>query len=187
MRKVHGFTSRHFPAIEWWGGGGRGLAGRLVDEERAGEGENFPDVGRGWGVLFLPGQEVWSEKHWIWLELAMEFHSEKIPRNSLGTDSVIPRKKVLIPTEYQTPRKSPFRSLERNGMEFRWKIVFRNCQKDDLSVLQKSSFWPYFWNLWLTYFVVRYTAARWPISGPHTVTQKYKSIPGKCQYRVYIP
>jgi hypothetical protein len=50
------------------------------------------------------------------LGLATEFRSEKIPRNSLGTDSVIPRKKVLIPTEFRIPRKSPFRSSERNGI-----------------------------------------------------------------------
>jgi hypothetical protein len=45
----------------------------------------------------------------------MEFHSEKIPRNRLGTVSVIPRKKVLI------PRHSEFRgranSEARNGTE----------------------------------------------------------------------
>ncbi len=35
----------------------------------------------------------------LWLGLATEFCSEKIPRNRLGTASVIPRKKVLIPTE----------------------------------------------------------------------------------------
>jgi hypothetical protein len=32
-----------------------------------------------------------------YLGLAAEFRSEKIPRNRLGTASVIPRKKVLIP------------------------------------------------------------------------------------------
>jgi hypothetical protein len=49
------------------------------------------------------------------LGLGMEFHSEKIPRNRLGTVSVIPRKKVLI------PRHSEFRgranSEARNGTE----------------------------------------------------------------------
>ncbi len=47
--------------------------------------------------------------------LGMEFRSEKIPRNRLGTVSVIPRKKVLI------PRFSEFRgraiSEARNGTE----------------------------------------------------------------------
>jgi hypothetical protein len=32
-------------------GGGGGLTGRLVEEERAGEGENFSDVGRGGGLV----------------------------------------------------------------------------------------------------------------------------------------
>jgi hypothetical protein len=72
--------------------------------------------------------------------LATEFRSEKIPRNSLGTDSVIPRKKVLIPTEFRIPRKSPFQSSKWNGTEFREKIAFRNSQKNDLFVAQKSSF-----------------------------------------------
>ncbi len=47
--------------------------------------------------------------------LGTEFRSEKIPRNRLGTVSVIPRKKVLI------PRHSGFRgrasSEARNGTE----------------------------------------------------------------------
>ncbi len=51
--------------------------------------------------------------------LGTEFRSEKIPRNRLGTVSVIPRKKVLI------PRHSEFRgranSEGRNGREFREK------------------------------------------------------------------
>ena len=49
------------------------------------------------------------------LGLGTEFRSEKIPRNRLGTVSVIPRKKVLI------PRYSEFRgranSEARNGTE----------------------------------------------------------------------
>ena len=49
------------------------------------------------------------------LGLGTEFRSEKIPRNRLGTVSVIPRKKVLI------PRHSEFRgranSEARNGTE----------------------------------------------------------------------
>jgi len=54
----------------------------------------------------------------------------KIPRNRLGTESVIPRKKVLIPTEFQVPRKSLFRArkgAEQNGIP-RKKRVFRNSQ-----------------------------------------------------------
>ncbi len=86
---------------------------------------------------------------WVYgLGLATEFRSEKIPRNSLGTDSVIPRKKVLIPTEFRIPRKSPFRSSERNVFR---KIVFRNSQKNYLSLPQKSYF--------LAIFLIFVTAA----------------------------
>jgi hypothetical protein len=50
-----------------------------------------------------------------WVGLGTEFRSEKIPRNKLGTVSVIPRKKALI------PRHSEFRgranSEARNGTE----------------------------------------------------------------------
>jgi hypothetical protein len=47
------------------------------------------------------------------LGLATEFRSEKIPRNRLGMDSVIPRKKMLIPRAFRGSRKSLFRSAER--------------------------------------------------------------------------
>ena len=63
--------------------------------------------------------------HWgahVEVGLGTEFRSEKIPRNRLGTVSVIPRKKVLI------PRYSEFRgranSEARNGAEFREKMKF---------------------------------------------------------------
>ncbi len=49
--------------------------------------------------------------------LAMEFRSEKIPRNRLGMDSVIPRKKVVIPRHSEVYRKSQFRSSERNNQQ----------------------------------------------------------------------
>ena len=56
------------------------------------------------------------------LGLGTEFRSEKIPRNRLGTVSVIPRKKALI------PRHSEFRgranSEAGNGTEFREKKLF---------------------------------------------------------------
>ncbi len=44
--------------------------------------------------------------------------------NGLGTDSVIPRKKVLISRVFRVPWKSPFRSSERNRTKFRGKISF---------------------------------------------------------------
>ncbi len=40
--------------------------------------------------------------------LAMEFRSEKIPRSRLGMDSVIPRKKVLIPRVFRGTFLAPF-------------------------------------------------------------------------------
>jgi hypothetical protein len=56
------------------------------------------------------------------LGLGTEFRSEKIPRNRLGTISVIPRKKVLIPNSAEEP--IPKLGTERNGAEFREKIKF---------------------------------------------------------------
>ncbi len=58
------------------------------------------------------------------LGLGTEFRSEKIPRNRLGTVSVIPRKKALIPRHSEFRGKSQFRSSERNGMIFRRKNYF---------------------------------------------------------------
>jgi hypothetical protein len=40
------------------------------------------------------------------LGLGTEIHSEKIPRNRLGTVSVIPRKKVLIPRHSEFRRRA---------------------------------------------------------------------------------
>ncbi len=57
--------------------------------------------------------------------LGTEFRSEKIPRNRLGTVSVIPRKKALIrgiPSSAEEP--IPKLGTERNGMEFREKNLF---------------------------------------------------------------
>jgi hypothetical protein len=57
--------------------------------------------------------------------LGTEFRSEKIPRNRLGTVSVIPRKKLLIPrhSEFRGRASSEARNeTERNGTEFRGKI-----------------------------------------------------------------
>ena len=51
--------------------------------------------------------------------LGTEFRSEKIPRNRLGTVSVIPRKKVLIPkhSEFRGRANSEARNgKERNGI-----------------------------------------------------------------------
>ncbi len=51
--------------------------------------------------------------------MGTEFRSEKIPRNRLGTVSVIPRKKVLIPrhSEFRGRASSEARNeMERNGI-----------------------------------------------------------------------
>ncbi len=55
----------------------------------------------------------------VHLGLGTEFRSEKIPRNRLGTVSVIPRKKVLIPrhSEFRGRASSEARNeTERNGI-----------------------------------------------------------------------
>jgi hypothetical protein len=60
-------------------------------------------------------QQISVQYRAVAVGLGTEFRSEKIPRNRLGTFSVIPRKKVLI------PRHSEFRgradSEARNGTE----------------------------------------------------------------------
>jgi hypothetical protein len=78
----------------------------------------------------------------LWVGLGTEFRSEKIPRNRLGTVSVIPRNKVLI------PRHSDFRGRDnseaRNGTEFCEKNKFyktaRITQHNDLSKVVFSYF-----------------------------------------------
>ncbi len=63
--------------------------------------------------------------------LGTEFRSEKIPRNRLGTVSVIPRKKALIPrhSEVRGRANSEVRNgTERNGIP-RKKLVLRNSSK----------------------------------------------------------
>ncbi len=65
------------------------------------------------------------------LGLETEFRSEKIQRNRLGTVSVIPRKKALIPrhSEFHGRADSEARNgTERNGIP-RKKIVLRNGSK----------------------------------------------------------
>ncbi len=59
------------------------------------------------------------------VRLGTELRSEKIPRNRLGTVSVIPRKKVLIPrySEFRGRANSEARNVT-NGAEFREKMKF---------------------------------------------------------------
>jgi hypothetical protein len=81
----------------------------------------------------------------VQIGLGAEYRSEKIPRNRLGTVSVIPRKKALIPrhSEFRGRANSEARNgTVRNGIP-REKLVLRNTSKitsqNDLSVHQKSS------------------------------------------------
>jgi hypothetical protein len=76
------------------------------------------------------------------LGLGTEFRSEKIPRNRVGTISVIPRKEAFIPrhSEFNGRASSEARNgAERNGTP-RKKLVLRNSSKLTLFVHQKSSF-----------------------------------------------
>ncbi len=59
---------------------------------------------------------------WIWLGLATKFCSKKILRNRLGTVSVIPRKKVLIPRHSEVYVRVS--SEARNGKELNEKKSF---------------------------------------------------------------
>jgi hypothetical protein len=88
---------------------------------------------------------------YVWLGLGTEFRSEKIPRNKLGTVSVIPRKKALIPrhSEFRGRASSEARNgTERNGIP-RKKLVLRN----------KTSPWYLYRGRWgeLCTNVVKYT------------------------------
>ncbi len=69
--------------------------------------------------------------HSTYLGLGTEFRSEKIPRNRLGTISVIPRKKALI------PRHSEFRgranSEARNGTNSAEKTSFTKQHQNNLT------------------------------------------------------
>ena len=78
--------------------------------------------------------------------LGTEFRSEKIPRNRLGTVSVIPRKNVLIPrqSEFRGRANSEARNeTERNEIP-RNNEVLRNLHSlydhsDGLCILEKIS------------------------------------------------
>jgi hypothetical protein len=72
------------------------------------------------------------------LGLGTEFRSAKIPRNSLGTVSVIPRKKAVIPRHSEFRGRANFEArngTERNGMEFRGNISFTKQQQNNLTKL----------------------------------------------------
>jgi hypothetical protein len=63
------------------------------------------------------------------LGLGTEFRSEKILRNILGTVTVLPRKKVLIPRHFEFSRRA--NSEARNGKKFLKK----------LSSMEQSKYW----------------------------------------------
>ncbi len=68
------------------------------------------------GLWCHPGQICnFSTPFPVWLGLGTEFPSEKIPRNRLGTVSVIPRKKVLIPRHSEFRGRANYEA--RNGTE----------------------------------------------------------------------
>jgi hypothetical protein len=69
------------------------------------------------------------------LGLGTKFRSEKIPRNRLGTISVIPRKKALIPrhSEFRGRASSEARNgTKRNGIP-RKKTSFTKQQQNNLT------------------------------------------------------
>ncbi len=71
----------------------------------------------------LPFSREWNLiRFFFFLGLATEFRSEKIPRNRLGTASVIPRKKVLIP-RYSKAYWRDY-SEARNGRKWHEKYWF---------------------------------------------------------------
>ncbi len=86
-------------------------------------------------VVFRRWFEI-SRKPWedgLRIGLGTEFRSEKIPRNRLGTVSVIPRKKVLIPrySEFRGRANSEaWNGTERSGIP-RKNEVLRNRLKTE--------------------------------------------------------
>ncbi len=92
-------------------------------------GMRVADWSSGQGCELLIGQVVRDKRcclvKWSGIGLGTVFRSEKIPRNRLGTVSVIPRKKALIPrhSEFRGIANSEVRNgTKRNGIP-RKKIV----------------------------------------------------------------
>ncbi len=86
------------------------------------------------------------------LGLGTVFRSEKIPRNRLGTVSVIPQKKALIPrhSEIRGIANSEVRNgTERNGIP-RKKLVLRNSSKKLNKMIylyiKSRLFWHHTWH-----------------------------------------
>jgi hypothetical protein len=72
-----------------------------------------------------------TNEHQRYLGLGTEFRSEKIPRNRLGTVSVIPQKKALIPrhSEFRGRANSEARNETERNEIMRKKLVLRNSSK----------------------------------------------------------
>jgi hypothetical protein len=84
--------------------------------------------------------------YWLQLGLGREFCLKKIPRNRLGTVSIIPRKKELIPRHFEFRRRTNSEAqngTEQNGIP-RKNEVLQNFDslydQNDLSVPQKLFF-----------------------------------------------
>jgi hypothetical protein len=73
----------------------------------------------------------------VLIGLGTEFRSEKIPRNRLGTLSVIPRKKVLIPSSVEEP--NPKLGTERN------RILPKNEFERNSLNIEQNIFLPGWW------------------------------------------
>ncbi len=117
--------------ISWWSQRKENHLQNVIHEVRVKIHSIFPatlivyHTGKSLWDNFVNSKEIWPEigrfilvfkLFWyLWIGLGTEFRTEKIPRNRLGTISVIPRRKVLI------PRHSKFRgranSEARNGTE----------------------------------------------------------------------
>jgi hypothetical protein len=84
-------------------------------------------------MLSIRGNHYPCQKHNSKLGLGTEFRSEKFPRNRLGTVSVIPRKKALIPRYSEFRRRA--NSEVRNGTEWNSaeKICYTKQQQNNLT------------------------------------------------------
>ncbi len=69
------------------------------------------------------------------LGLGTEFRPEKIPRNRLGTGFCYSAEESTHSEAFRVPRKSHFRSSERNGTEWNSaeKISFSKQQQNNLT------------------------------------------------------
>ncbi len=72
---------------------------------------------------------MWEQSQYQRLGLGIEFRLKKIPRNGLGSVSVIPQKKVLIPSFAEEP--TPKLGTEWNGIP--WEKISFTKQPNNLT------------------------------------------------------